>query len=112
MLNNNDDAAGALVIEPAVTGVIVPIVGCVALGFRDRFIGLQRVINNMEPYGRSFYVDDPSEHFGRSFPKSPCSADKACNPLEFAVFDQEYFHLSSLSSAAETGVAAPKLQGR
>jgi hypothetical protein len=47
--NNNDDAAGALVIEPAVKGVIVPIVGCVALGFRDRFIGLQRVINNMEP---------------------------------------------------------------
>src|SRR5580704_18282906 len=45
-LHKNDDAAGALVIEPSVKGVIVPVVGRLALGCRERLIGLQRVINN------------------------------------------------------------------
>ncbi len=41
-----DVAAGALVIKPAVEGVVVPVVGRLTLALRERLVGLQWVIDN------------------------------------------------------------------
>ena len=47
-LHDDDDAAAALVVEPAVEGVVVPLIGGFALRLGERLLGLQRIIDNAD----------------------------------------------------------------
>ena len=45
-VRDQHDGAGQLVVEPAIEGMIVPLVGRLALRLRQRFLGLQRVVDD------------------------------------------------------------------
>jgi hypothetical protein len=45
-VHDQHDGAGQLVVEPAIEGMIVPLVGRLALRLRQRFLGLQRVVDD------------------------------------------------------------------
>src|SRR5215472_5374693 len=47
-VHDQHDRAGELVVEPAVEGVVVPVVGPVALRLRQCFLGFQRVVDDDE----------------------------------------------------------------
>jgi hypothetical protein len=44
-VHNQHDRTRQLVVEPAVKGVVVPLIGSLALGLRQRLLGLQRVVD-------------------------------------------------------------------
>ncbi len=45
-LHDNDDAAGRLAVQAAEQGMVEPVVGIVALGFRQGFIRFQRIVDD------------------------------------------------------------------
>ena len=47
-VHDEDDRAGELVVEAAVEGVVEPVVRRLALGLRQRLLGLQRVVDDDE----------------------------------------------------------------
>ena len=47
-LHNNDDVSALFIIQPAIERVVIPFVACIALGFRERFVRLQRIVNDGE----------------------------------------------------------------
>jgi hypothetical protein len=44
-VHDQHDRTRELVVEPAVKGVVVPLIGSLALGLRQRVLGLQRVVD-------------------------------------------------------------------
>ena len=45
-VRDQHDGAGQLVVEPAVEGVVVPLVDCLALRLRQRLFGLQQIVDD------------------------------------------------------------------
>jgi hypothetical protein len=45
-VHDQHDRTAELVVEPAVEGVVVPLVGGLPLGLRQRLLGLQRVVDD------------------------------------------------------------------
>ena len=47
-VHDQHDRTRQLVVEPAVKGVVVPLIGSLALGLRQRLLGLQRVVDYVD----------------------------------------------------------------
>jgi hypothetical protein len=45
-VHDQHDGAGEFIVEPAVKGVVVPLVGRPALGLRQGLLGLQRIVDD------------------------------------------------------------------
>ena len=47
-VHDHDDRPAPGVVQPAVKGVVKPVVGRLALGLREGFLGLQRIVDDDE----------------------------------------------------------------
>ena len=67
-LHDDDDRAGAFVVEAGQQGVLEPFVGGVALGFGMGVVGLQRIVDNNQVAAAA--GERAADRSGQ--PKSPC----------------------------------------
>ena len=73
-LHDDDDRAGAFVVEAGQQGVLEPLVGGVALGFGMGVVGLQRIVDNNQVAAAA--GERAADRSGQ--PKSPCRQLNFC----------------------------------